>query len=390
MAVPTSTEPLDAEGSAGPRRRDHGGGRRGPRSPGWAGWPGRAKWTGPAQWFPWAGRLAALWSLAYGAAGLYWALGGGSYPFAATIADRSSASLLEPSRADVVGYAIAAVGAAGTVAGLLMARGRIRGRARGWLLGFGWAMAGALALLIPDYSPLGLLVFAPLLVVFAFTGIPGPQDGVGDVLYWHRGNLLIVFLGGLLWALATLAYQRRTGGRCVRCGRGRHTPSRWTTPEAARRWGRWAVYAAVVSTLPYDVTRIAWYFDRPLGISDAFLADMRNTPGMLEIGLGLAAASALGGLLTHGLTSRWGEVWPRWVWWKAGRPVRPATALVPAVTVALVLVPGGLMNIRNFDPGMWGTNGPGMLWTVWGVALGAAALAYHFRRRGRCRRCGRG
>ncbi|MGA8117386.1 MAG: hypothetical protein WCA46_27435 [Actinocatenispora sp.] len=31
-----------------------------------------------------------------------------------------------------------------------------------------------------------------------------------------------------------------------------------------------------------------------------------------------------------------------------------------------------------------------MLWTVWGVALGAATFAYHLRRRGECRWCGRG
>ncbi|MFI0260840.1 NYN domain-containing protein [Streptomyces sp. NPDC017056] len=342
-----------------------------------------------SRWPALAGCLAALWSLLYGAAGLYWALGGRGYPFAATAADRSSASLLEPSSPDVVGYAIAAVGAAGTVAGVLMARGRVRGRARGWLLGFGWVTACVLALLIPDYSLLGLLAFAPLLAVFAFTGLPGPQDGVGDVLYWHRGNLVIVFIGGLLWAAATLACQRRTGARCVRCGRGRRAAARWTTPDAARRWGRWAVYAAVASTVPYDVTRLAWYFGWPLGISRDFLADMQATPGLLEIGLGLAVASTAGGLLTRGLIGRWGEVWPRWVWWKAGKPVRPATAIVPATTVALVLIPAGLMNIRLFDPTMWGTNGPGVFWTTWGVALGAATLAYYFRRRGQCAQCGR-
>ncbi|MFH9425080.1 hypothetical protein [Streptomyces sp. NPDC017529] len=231
--------------------------------------------SGSRWWSRWpvlAGCLAALWSLLYGAASLYWALGGSGYPFAATVTDRSSASLLEPSSPDVVGYAIAAVGAAGTVAGLLMARGRVRGRARGGLLGFGWVTACVLALLLPDYS---------------------------------------------------------------------------------------------------------------------LLADMRATPGMLEIGLGLAVASTAGGLLTRGLIGRWGEVWPRWVWWKAGKPVRPATAIVPATTVALVLIPAGLMNIRLFDSAMWGTNGPGVFWTTWGVALGAATLAFYFRRRGQCAQCGR-
>ncbi|GHC47196.1 NYN domain-containing protein [Streptomyces cinnamoneus] len=347
--------------------------------------------TGCQWWSRWpdrAGYFAALWSLLYGAAGLYWALGGDGYPFARVVDDRSAASLLEPSRADGVGPVIAAVGAAGVVAGVLMARGWGTPRARTWMLGFGWASACTFAFLIPDYSLLGLLVFSPLLVVFAFTGVPGPQDGLGDVLYWHRGNLIIVFVGGLLWAVATLAYQLRTKGLCVSCGRGGRTAS-WTAPEATLRWGRWAVFTATASSVPYDVTRLAWYFGWPLGITEDFLQEMQNTPPMLEIGLGLGLASTAGGLLTHGLISRWGEIWPRWVWWKAGKRIHPATAIVPAGVVALVLIPAGLMNIRHIDTEMWATNGPGVFWAVWGLALGAATFGYWLRRRGRCSRCGR-
>jgi hypothetical protein len=32
---------------------------------------------------------------------------------------------------------------------------------------------------------------------------------------------------------------------------------------------------------------------------------------------------------------------------------------------------------------------PELFWPVWGGALGAATLAYHLRRRGRCPHCGR-
>ncbi|MFI0737649.1 NYN domain-containing protein [Streptomyces sp. NPDC021100] len=351
--------------------------------------PGASRGRWRTRWPVWSGCLAALWSLLYGAAGLYWAAGGAGYPFAKVVNDRASASLLEPSRAETVGPVIAAVGAAGVVAGVLMARGVGKGRARTWLLAYGWTSACVLAFAVPDYSLLGLLVFAPLLVVFAFTGVPGPQDGIGDILYWHRGNLIIVFVGGLLWAAATLAYQWRTAHRCTACGRGRHGAARWTTPEATRRWGRWAVYTAALSSVPYDFTRLAWYFGWPLGITREFLEDMRDTPGMLEIGLGLGLLSTAGGLLTHGLVSRWGEVWPRWVWWKAGKRVHPLTAVVPATVVALVLVPGGLMNARTVTAEMWGANGPGILWTVWGLALGAATLAYHLRRRGACAHCAR-
>ncbi|OIJ96029.1 hypothetical protein [Streptomyces colonosanans] len=341
------------------------------------------------RWPDWSERLVVVWSFVYGLAGLYWALGGDGYPFAKTIQDRSSASILEPSSASVVAPAMAAFGAVGVVVGLLMVRGRCTGRARRTLLAFGWTAGAALTFLVPDYSLLGLLVFSPVLVVFVFTGVPGPQE-LGDILYWHRINLIIVFVGGLLWLAATLAYQRRTGGSCVRCGRGERAAASWTDPAVALRWGRWAVWVAVLSTLPYDITRIAWYFGWPLGITHKFLKDMQDTPRMLDLGLALGVVSTLGSLLMHGLVSRWGEVWPRWVWFKHGRPVHPATAIVPASIVAVVLVPAGLMAIRGYDAGMWGTLGPAVFWAVWGMALGVATYGYHLRRRGSCRHCGRG
>ncbi len=37
----------------------------------------------------------------------------------------------------------------------------------------------------------------------------------------------------------------------------------------------------------------------------------------------------------------------------------------------------------------WVTVGPAQLWTLWGVALGAATYAYHLRRRGTCQTCRR-
>ncbi|WP_328789115.1 hypothetical protein [Streptomyces sp. NBC_00273] len=147
----------------------------------------------------------------------------------------------------------------------------------------------------------------------------------------------------------------------------------------------------MLSSIPYDVTRVAWFFGYPMGITDAFLEDMQDTPGMLGIGLGLAIASTVGGVLTHGLVAHWGEVWPRWVPFKAGKPVALATAIVPALLVSVVLVPGGLQMIRGGDqPFGWGTNYPAMLWVVWGAALGAATLAYYLRRRGTCGYCARG
>lgn len=345
----------------------------------------------PHRWPAWSAYAAAAWSLLYGLAGLYWSLGGSAYPFAKAAEDLTAGSFLEPSRAEVVAPFIAAVGALGFVVGMLMARGKGHGVSRLALLGVGWLQAVAFTLLIPDYTIIALVAFAPALLVFAFTGVPGPQEGIGDIIYWHRGNLIIIFVGGLLWALAALAYQRGTRHACVRCGRDDRPDSNWTTPEAARRWGTWAVWIAFAATLPYDITRLAWYFGWPLGIPDEFLADMRATPGMLEIGLALGVASAVGSVLSHGLIARWGEVWPRWVWFKAGRRIHPMTAVVPAAIVSVALIPGGRMALQQMPTAdAWGTTGPAMFWMLWGVALGAATLAYHLRRRGTCRRCGRG
>lgn len=347
------------------------------------------RWVG--RWPEWSAYAAAVWSFAYGLLGLYWSMGGDGFPFGPVDLAHISGSVLEGSRAEVVAPIMAACGFLGTLIGLAMARLAGNGRARKVLLLFGWAMAVVLTVVIPDYFLLALVAFAPLFLVFAFTGVPGQQDGLGDILYWHRTNLIIMFVGGLLWAAATLAYQRRTRASCAHCGRGDGPTGRGPSKAKLRRWGAWAVVVACVAPLPYEATRIAWYLGYPLGITDDFLRMMQDTPGMLEVGLGAAVASMLGGVLTHGLVRRWGEIYPRWIWFKAGQPVPSALAVVPASIVSIVLIPAGLMNFRmDITRDSWGLNAPSILCLVWGVALGAATIAYHLRRRGTCRRCGRG
>ncbi|MBC9713126.1 NYN domain-containing protein [Streptomyces sp. TRM66268-LWL] len=336
----------------------------------------------------WLGYAAALWSLLYGVFGVYWALGGDAvaYPFAPIDEDHRSASLLEGAPAEAVGAAAGVLGLTGVLAGVALARGFGSGRLRTTLLWYGWGLGAVLALVIPDYTLIALAALWPVLIVFAFTGVPGPQDGVADILYWHRVHLIVVFAGGLLWVLAALAYRRRTAGACVRCGRdGR--PG--TDPAKLRRWGRRAVWVAVLSQIPYEVTRLAWYFGWPLGITDEFLKEIQETPGMLTMGLAAGLLSLGGAALTHGLTARWGEVFPRWTLFLAGRRVPPLLAVIPATVVAVALIPAGLMSLRLVgDEAGWGVTGPSVFWTAWGAALGVAALAYHLRRRGVCKRCG--
>ncbi|NEE22433.1 NYN domain-containing protein, partial [Streptomyces sp. SID7499] len=72
--------------------------------------------------------------------------------------------------------------ALGVVAGVMMLKNLgTGGRVRKALLAYGWVAGVALTLLIPDYSLLGLLAFSPALLVFVFTGVPGPQD-MGDIM----------------------------------------------------------------------------------------------------------------------------------------------------------------------------------------------------------------
>lgn len=347
-------------------------------------------WACWRHWPTWTGYAAGAFSLLYGALGLYWTAGGDGFPFAPVDPARASGSILEGSRAEVVAPIIAVLGLIGAVVAWVMTRRARPGRLPTALVVFGWAAAVGLTLVVPDYTLIVLMAFAPLLVAFAFLGVPGEQGGIGDILYWHRTNLIIVFLGGLLWAAATLAYQRRVRGACAHCGR-RHGGGHGPTRQTLLRWGRWAVLVACLAPLPYEVTRIAWYLGFPLGVSDDFLRMMQGTPGMLEVGLGCAVASAVGGVLTHGLVARWGEVYPRWIWFRAGRRVPPVLAVVPASIVALTIIPAGLMLLWTTEArGTWALWVTSLFWPVWGVGLGVATIAYHRRRRGVCHHCGEG
>ena len=171
------------------------------------------------RWPDLAGYAAAGWSSMYALLGLYWTAGGDGFPFGPAGADRRSGSILEGTPVEAGGPLIAALGLLGTVVAVAMARGAGSGRRSAAMIAFGWTAAAALTLVIPDYTLIALVAFAPVLLVFAFTGVPGPQDGIGDILYWHRVNLSILFAGGLLWAAATLAYQRRRRAACGHCGR---------------------------------------------------------------------------------------------------------------------------------------------------------------------------
>ncbi|MEO3770156.1 hypothetical protein [Micromonospora sp. B9E7] len=344
----------------------------------------------------WPDRLAPLaagWLGLWGVLALVGTLTDAGYPFGANDQHGGDVNLLRLVPVDLATPLFAGVLLTATVTALVMSRpaARTAGPLRALLAGYGWAVAFLLAVVVPDARVLVVLGYLPILIVGAPFGWP-PID-YSDVFNWALFARFAALAGGLLLAGAVLTWQRRTARACVGCGRG-DTDRGWTTPAAAARWGRWAAGTAAVIPLTYALTRFAWAAGIPLGISREFLTEMQET-GLVWAGFGLGAFATVGAILTLGLVQRWGERFPRWMVGLAGRRVPVTLAVVPATLVAIAVTAATLGLLSN--PEFWRLTGgfsltgaPMLLWPLWGVALGAATYAYHLRRRGTCRRCGRG
>ena len=336
------------------------------------------------------GHLAAGWAATYGMLALLWLSTGRGVPFGSADPD-GGANLLRTVPPDLAAAVSAAVLLGTAVAAFAMtgpAAVRLRGAPRALLLTFGWAVAAVLLVVVPDSRLLALLGYAPVLII----GAPFGWFDVdyGSVFTWPLANQVWCLVGGTLLARTVLAWQRRTAGVCETCGR-RPNRSGWTSPESAARWGRWATWTAAVIPALYAVTRLAWVAGIPLGISDSFLDTLRDTGG-LAAAAGLGGFAVVGSILTLGLIQYWGEVFPRWMIGLAGRRVPINLAFVPAMAVAVLATSAGLGFLST--PALLDMTGgwnfaslPVLLWPLWGVALGAAAVAYRLRRRGPCRDC---
>jgi hypothetical protein len=351
------------------------------------------------RWPAWVGYAAAVWSLAYGALGVYWAQGGAGFPFGVGHDTAPDLSALGSVRREVGAPAIAALGLGGAAMAVTMARAWGRGPRSAALLGAAWTCAAVLALVIPDYRLLVLVAYAPILLVGAPFGWP-PGVRLADALPWPVLNQLVCLSGGLLWACTATAYRRRIRGACGFCGRT-DAGAEWTRPGAAARWGRWAVAVAVCVPVLFALTRWAWALGVPLGIDAGFFRE-GQTSGLWWRGAALATLAVGGAFLTLGLIRGWGDVFPRWLPVLAGKRVPPALAIVPGALVAVIVTAAGLMFVRQALTGTftigetigrfrenWAVLGPELLWPLWGVALAAATLAYYYRTRGRCVHCGR-
>ncbi|MFI6319804.1 hypothetical protein ACIBG8_19880 [Nonomuraea sp. NPDC050556] len=169
--------------------------------------------------------------------------------------------------------------------------------------------------------------------------------------------------------------------------RGRGTAERAGGPV---RWGRWVTVAAAVGALPYAVARLSWATPWPLGGYDPVGGHVILVmPGGGDAatrlqGFMIGMSSVLGLVLTLGLISRWGEVFPRWMPRVGGRDVPVMLAVVPGTFAAAVLcvaAPGVLAGAVQMDG--WFDRVVFVLLfpcPIWGPLLGAAVYAYWRRR----------
>ena len=356
-------------------------------------------------WPAWTPYAAATWSLAYCALATSWALGAPGYPFDPAADPDNDTGLLWYADRDVAAATIAVLCLAGfAVAGLVARRragspGPALARA---LAGFGGLAAVTLTVVLPDQRVLAALGYLPIVVV----GLPWgfPPVSYAEAWPWPVLDQVLLMLGGALWAATALVAARHGMAACETCGRpagrdagaGAEGRAHWTSPERARRWGRVAVGVAAAVPVLYALDRLAWLVGVNLGISDELVSTVKDTD-LRYAALGLALGALGGAVLTLGLAQRWGEVFPRWLPGLRGRRVPPALAIVPASVVAVAVTSAGLTVDRLLltRSGTLPTEDLGALvpmvpWPLWGVALGAATLAYHLRRRGQCRVCHRG
>jgi hypothetical protein len=327
---------------------------------------------------------AALWATGYGLLALHWAVGGAGFPFGHSDPDPGIAkgmSILSYTHRESAAPVIAAgMFAAAAVALVLVTRPRARAAE-----GHAVTIAAFLGVVLPDDRPLVAIGHLPILL--AGKPFDWPRGAsLSSQLPWPVLNQFVCIGGAVLFALAALAHRRARTGACADCGRGAHT-------HDPARWGRIAVWTAVLIPAVYAATRWAWALGVPFGFSTAQLRQLdREMPGIWWAGAALGSMALLGAWLTIGLIRPWGEVFPRWIPVLRGRRVPVMVAVIPALGAALVITSAGLMMTRILlthpSWGNWAAMGPAVLWPFWGAALAAAAVAYRARRRGPCATCG--
>jgi len=355
-------------------------------------------------WQRWAPYAAVAWSLIYAVLGIYWAVSKRGFPYTPEIMSDGMEPLLGRFGPGVAWIVVMLAGIPAAAVGVAMLRG-LRGRMlRPLFISAGTLLAGVLLLFMTGLNLLVMVGYLPA-AVLGHLPVEKNQAFLSAWAQWAMIHQLLCLIGGFLWLAATVCYARRSGNACLYCGR-HEGPEGWTSPARAARWGRIAVYVAMVAPIFYAVTRYAWALGFPLGMSEEYLRQGQES-GIWTGGLFLATFILVGAILMLGLIQHWGEVFPRWIIGLSGHRVPIALAVVPASFASVLLVVGGIgiwtgldQMITNAEAA--GANGmelfgeiifqlgPTLLFPVWGVALAVAFLAYYYRRRGPCNVCGCG
>lgn len=346
-------------------------------------------------WQHWVPYAAIVWSLIYAVLGVYWAVSGRGFPYASETMTNVIGPVVGQLGPSVAWTVVMLAGIPAAAMGVVMLRG-VR-TFRPLFITAGTLLAGVLLLLMTELNLLAMLGYIPFIIFRLFTG--------ADISFylmafsrWTMVHQWLCLIGGFLWLGATVSYARRSGDACLYCGR-RDGPGGWTSPENAARWGRIAVYVAILVPVLYAITRYAWALGIPLGMSEEYWR-WGQERGEWISGLFLANFGLVGAVLMLGLVQRWGEVFPRWMIGLAGRRVPIALAVVPASIMSVLFIVAGitLWSAQNqmVDAAaasgldFWIVAGPVAVFPVWGAALAVATLGYYYRRRGPCEVCGRG
>lgn len=371
--------------------------------------------------------MVAAGSLVFGVWGLAWLMGADGYPFGKVPPDGDRLSMLAYLPEQVGAGLIAVLGFLGVMAAVGHTRTEWSASAYRPLLLFTGLQVVVFGLLAPSVfvvmvtGYLLVLIGLPVAVGFLAVGawrqpatrvallaivlvVAGLEVGTG-LFDWSAIKDLAAaiadgpakvgsrplfvfgaFLLGAGWAVLGVRGLRAATGRCGRCGR---PGGRWTRPEVAGRWGFWATVVAVLCPLPYGLLRMTWLLPNPIGISTA---ELEAQPGIKLFGLGLGLIAIGASIATLGLIRPWGETWPRWIPYAAGRPIPVRAVVIPGAVAATLLLVGSASLIQLiWSPDASTLTNLGYLlvfpFPLWGASVGLATAAYYYRRRGQCVAC---
>ncbi|MEL7977605.1 hypothetical protein AAG589_17200 [Isoptericola sp. F-RaC21] len=277
----------------------------------------------------------------------------------------SAAALARPT-ARAAGRLVVPVGILEVVAFGIVAQGSGTLPAAGYLVSFAvpvlavWAGVQVFRTRPAWRLPLGaVVVLAAVGVVVGRGAFADWWDAITTGLArepWALPAVLLPLATAAAWAglVAVRAWQRGS----------LRTATAWVT-----RHRRLFTIVAALGPLPYALARATWLTPWP-----QFAGPAEELTLAVRIqGLSLSSGAWLGIVLTLGLILPWGERLPRWFGRRAGRPVPPAAAIVPAGIVAVMLcgaavpmlVMMGWAAALYFPAWFWG---PALALAVWGYA----------------------